>query len=134
MPELDLQIADRVHRVACAPGGEAALSAAARLLDAEAQALRAQLGRVPEQTLLLMTGLVLADRVAELRAECDALASERDMARTYAAPERLVERIEVPVVPEHLIEAMEALSARAEELAAALEQRLPLAETAAPQG
>ena len=40
------------------------LRAAAALLDAEAQPLVAQMGRLPEARMLLMAGLMLADKVA----------------------------------------------------------------------
>lgn len=126
MPELDVRIAGRSYRVACAPGGEGALQAAADRLDAEASGLRAQLGQVPDLTLMLMSGLVLADRVSELQAERDALVAELTAVSRRAAPERVVQHIEVPVVPESLTETMAELAARAEALALALESRMPL--------
>lgn len=126
MPELEIRIAGRAHHVACAPGGEAALHAAAARLDTEATALRNQLGQVPDQTLLLMAGLVLADRLAEMQAERDALVSELAAASRRAVPERVVERVEVPVVPDDLAQTLADLSVRAEALAQALEQRLPI--------
>jgi len=43
------------------------LKAAAALLDAEATELSAQIGRLPEQRMLLMAGLMLADKMATLK-------------------------------------------------------------------
>jgi cell division protein ZapA len=125
MPELDIRIAQRSYRVACADGGEAALVAAAQRLDAEATALRNQMGGVPDLTLLLMAGLVLADRLSELQAERDAIVSELAAASRRQPPERIIERIEVPVVPEGLTQSLADLTARAEALAAALERLAP---------
>lgn len=133
MPELDIRIAGRAHRVACARGGEAALAAAAARLDTEATALRSQLGQVPDMTLMLMAGLVLADRVAELQAERDALVSELTSASRRPPPERVIERIEVPVVPESLAVTLADLAARAEVLAQVLEERMPVGDSDAAQ-
>lgn len=131
MPELEIRIGGRAYRVACAPGGETALQVAANRLDAEATTLREQLGGVPEATLLLMSGLMLADRVAELQADREALVSEIAAASRRPAPERqverVVERVEVPVIPDTLTQTLADLAMRAETLAQALEQRLPLA-------
>ena len=62
MPELDIRIGGRTFTVACQAGEEPFLQAAAALLDAEAAPLAAQVGRLPEARLLLMAGLMLADR------------------------------------------------------------------------
>ena len=43
------------------------MKAAAELLDAEATELSAQIGRLPEQRMLLMAGLMLADKMATLK-------------------------------------------------------------------
>ena len=43
------------------------MTAAAALLDAEATELSAQIGRLPEQRMLLMAGLMLADKMATLK-------------------------------------------------------------------
>ena len=67
MPELTITIGGRAFPVACQEGEEHFLRAAAALLDAEAQPLVAQMGRLPESRLLLMAGLMLADNVAAQR-------------------------------------------------------------------
>ncbi|MEM8742053.1 MAG: cell division protein ZapA [Pseudomonadota bacterium] len=63
MPEIDIAIAGRSYRVACDPGEEAHLTAAARLIDLEAEALRRTAGSVPESRLMLMSALIIADRL-----------------------------------------------------------------------
>jgi len=65
MPEVNVQIGGRNFQVHCESGEEPHLHAAAKLLDTEATALQAQIGRVPENRLLLMSGLMLADRFKE---------------------------------------------------------------------
>ena len=64
MPELEVMIGGRPFQVACQPGEEHFLCSAAGMLDAEAQPIIAQLGRLPEAKLLLMAGLMLADKTA----------------------------------------------------------------------
>ena len=66
MTEVSLSIGGREFRIGCQPGEEPHLRQAAALLDAEAQTLEKTLGRVPESRMLLMAGLMLADRAAEV--------------------------------------------------------------------
>ena len=66
MPEVRISIGGRDFDVACQEGEEHFLHAAANLLDAEATALLNQIGRMPEPRMLLMAGLMLADKTAGL--------------------------------------------------------------------
>lgn len=66
MTEVSLSIGGRDFRVGCEPGEEPNLKQAAALLDAEAQVLEKSIGRVPESRMLLMAGLMLADRAVEV--------------------------------------------------------------------
>ena len=66
---------------------------AAGMLDAEARQILDQAGRMPEPRLLLMAGLMLADRTSAL--EDRAASAERELARLKSNPPR----IEVPVIP-----------------------------------
>ncbi|MBM3612260.1 MAG: cell division protein ZapA [Alphaproteobacteria bacterium] len=121
MAELDITICGRAFRVACQPGGEDALIAAARMLDAEAVELTKALGRMPDVTMMLMAGLVLADRAIAQEAE---LSQVRAQAAALAnRPPPWPERIEVPVIPPEVTETLAELAARAEALAAELEER-----------
>jgi hypothetical protein len=54
MPEETITIGGKNFEVACQPGEEHFLQAAARMLDAEARTLLAQIGRLPEARMLLM--------------------------------------------------------------------------------
>lgn len=125
MPEVTVEVGGRGFTVACQEGEEEFLRAAAALLDAEAAALVAQIGRMPEARMLLMAGLMLADRTAsvedQLRSARAALAErEAELAQLRARP---AQRVEVPVLPVGLAERMAELAARAEALAARAEER-----------
>jgi len=66
MPEITVQIGGRSFDVVCKDGEEAFLQSAAEMLDTEAQALVGAMGRMPEGRMLLMSGLMLADKTASL--------------------------------------------------------------------
>lgn len=128
MPEVTIKIGGRSFDVACQEGEEAFLLSAAAMLDEEAQVLSDQIGRMPEARMLLMAGLLLADktaavedRIRTVEAELDAARTEIDMLRN--APEPEPERVEVPVVPNSVTETLAELAARAEALAAEVEDR-----------
>lgn len=129
MPDVSIKIGGRSYEIACAEGEEGFLRSAAAQLDAEAEALIAQAGRLPEARVLLMAGLMLADRITALddrarRAEAEAARAAAELAELRAAPPPPPERIEVPVVPRALTEALAELTARAEALAGAAEEKL----------
>lgn len=125
MPELKVMIGGREFEVACQEGEEPFLRSAARLLDNEAQVLVSQIGRMPEARMLLMAGLMLADKAAGLddqlrMAEERAMVAERVAADARAHPER----IEVPVIPDIVTDTFSEIAARAEALAERMEERL----------
>ena len=66
MPEIDVEIGERKFSVVCDAGEESHLLAAAQLLNDEATALKASIGRVPESRMLLMAGLMLSDKTIGL--------------------------------------------------------------------
>lgn len=70
MPEIILEIGGRSFTLACDPGEEASLKTAAEMLAAEAARLEDAIGRVPESRMLLMAGLMLADRTKEMETTC----------------------------------------------------------------
>jgi cell division protein ZapA len=126
MPDIEITVADRKFFVSCRAGEEHFLNAAARLLDAEAASLQAQMGRLPEARMLLMAGLMLADRTASVEDELRQLKARMAEAEGHAADgtSRAVEVHEVAVIPAEVTEALTALAARAENLAAAIEDRV----------
>jgi len=64
MPEVTIEIGGKGFEVACQAGEEQYLQAAAKMLDTEARTLIDQIGRLPESRMLLMSGLMLADKTA----------------------------------------------------------------------
>lgn len=86
MPDLEIQIGGRAFHVACQPGEEHFLRTAASLLDAEAQPLIAQMGRLPEGRMLLMAGLMLADKMAAMEDEVKSLRARLASGEAGAAP------------------------------------------------
>jgi len=124
MPEETIEIGGKNFEVACQVGEEDYLHSAARMLDAEARTLISQIGRLPEARMLLMSGLMLADKTAgaedRVRAlETELAGAQAEIARLKATPR---ERIEVPAVPAAVIERLAEMAARAEALADQIEE------------
>lgn len=118
MPDVDFRIGNRDYSLSCQPGEEELLRRAATMLDTEAQAILEQVGRMPEPRLLLLAGLMLADRASAM--EDRAASAERALARLKSnPPER-----QVPVIPADLQDALAELAARAEAIADKAEEQL----------
>ena len=119
MPQVEITIGGRTFEVACQDGEEQYLISAATMLDAEAAHLSAQIGRMPESRMLLMAGLMLADRTAGL--EDQVRENELELtglrAQIAEAAARPAARIEVPVIPQEIHDGMAEIAARAEALA-----------------
>lgn len=120
MPDLEITIGGRNFQVACQPGEEHFLRAAAAMLDSEAQPLVAQMGRLPEARMLLMSGLMLADKAAAIEDENRQLKAKLAEIEARPVPER--EKLQVPVIPPQVVETLAELAARAEALADRLEE------------
>lgn len=126
MPQVEVNIGGRTFEVACQEGEEPFLRSAAQLLDVEASTLTNQIGRMPEGRMLLMAGLMLADKTAGLE---DRLGEAETRAAELAArvedlesrPPPEAQRVEVPVVPNEVADSLAEIAARAEALADALE-------------
>ena len=119
MPELDVMIGGRSFQVSCQPGEEHFLRSAAAMLDAEATPIVAQLGRLPETKLLLMAGLMLADKTAAVEDELRSL-----RARVAELEARPVATRDVAVIPQHVNETLAEIAARAEAMAARVEEQV----------
>jgi len=124
MPEVTVSIGERDFVVACQEGEEHFLRAAAKMVDAEAMALLRQIGRMPEARMLLMSSLLLADKTAGMedqlrKSEARLAALQADIDALRAKPQR----IDVPVIPAAVIDSLAELAARAEALAARMEER-----------
>ena len=125
MPQVDIVIGGRSFTVACQDGEEHFLESAAAMLNTEAQHLSEQIGRMPESRMLLMAGLMLADKTAGLEdklQEADRRSGELQ-ARIDTLESRGAERIEVPVVPTAVRDSLSEIAAQAEALAEHIEQK-----------
>lgn len=125
MPEVQIEVGGRVFEVACQEGEQHFLETAAKMLDGEASVLVNQAGRIPEARMLLMSGLMLADKTAgvedKLReAEAKLAAVEKELEAVKAAGP---EQVEVAVVPGEVTDTLAELAARAEALADLVEEK-----------
>ncbi len=125
MPDIEITVGGRSFSVSCQKGEEHFLRSAAALLDAEAAPLVAQMGRLPEARMLLMAGLMLADKAAGHEDELRLLRARLAEFEGQSLPEPV--RIEVPVVPPQLTETLAEIAARAEALVARLDETPPAA-------
>lgn len=128
MPEVTITIGGREFEVSCQEGEEHYLHSAAKMVDTEAQTLASQIGRIPETRMLLMAGLMLADktaamedRVRQMEEAKAVVEAERDALLARPAPEPV--RVEVPVIPAIVTETLAEIAARAESLAASVEEK-----------
>ncbi len=134
MPEVDVEIGGRAFSVACQEGEESYLRAAAQMLDTEAAVVLGQIGRMPPERMLLMAGLMLADKTAaiedDLRGLQDKIATQDRALRS--AEERLADRARRisdlheagprTELPDAVTDGLAELTARAEAMADAMEQ------------
>ncbi len=135
MPQVEIIVGGRSFEVACQPGEEPFLKSAAELLDVEASTLSEQIGRMPEARMLLMAGLLLADKTAGLEdrlreAETKVAQLEAQLAATPKTVEVPVEvpvevRIEVPVIPADVRQLFIDVADEAEALSNAVRQLVP---------
>ncbi|WP_299651678.1 cell division protein ZapA [uncultured Jannaschia sp.] len=118
MPDMTIEIGGRHFTVACQEGEETYLGAAAELLDREAKVLVASGTRLTQERMLLMAGLMLADKAISAEEELkvmDRRLAEQDrvIASMKARPPEVREAI-----PRAAITRVDGLASRAEELAA----------------
>ena len=128
MPQVEIAIGGRTFEVACQEGEEHFLHSAAAMLDIEASHLADQIGRMPEARMLLMAGLMLADKTAgledkvrELETEAAKLRADMEMLQGQPKPDPV--RVEVPVIPSAVTDTLAEIAARAEALAEQVEAR-----------
>ena len=129
MPEVTIKVGDRPFTVACPVGEESQLEAASNKLNAEATVLLDDSGRMPESQMLLMAGLMLADRTLALEekvkiAEAEVKSLRHNNKNISPQIKNIIEKVKVDTVPEELLETLSKLSARAEAAADNLEQKL----------
>ena len=117
MPEVAIKVGDKKFTVTCQPGEESALEAAASLLNDEASFLISKIGQLSEQKLLLMSGLMLADKMT---AQSEKLAkAERALEEALTKAKTLEENdasLQAPI-DETFLEQLTTITEKAENLA-----------------
>ncbi len=90
MPEVTVDVAGRSYRLGCGADEEEHLTGLAVKLDGEARGLLRQFGQMSEGRLLLMTALMVADRLAEAEDQTyqteQRLAQSEKLAESRAQP------------------------------------------------
>jgi len=129
MPDVTISIGGRNFEVACQEGEEHFLQSAAKLLDTEASVLTDQIGRLPESRMLLMAGLMLADKTAGVEEQLRSLKEKLEtqdilLEELRNRPEPEPERVEVAVIPPNVVDTLAEIAARAEALAEQAEERV----------
>ena len=69
MTELEISIGGRIFSVACDNEEQEKVREAAALINEEADSIQSQLGRLPESKMLLLSALMIADRLVEVETE-----------------------------------------------------------------
>lgn len=116
MPEVTVDVAGRSYRVGCGEGEEVHLVRLAEMVDTEATRLNRKLGNMPEGRLMLMSALMLADKLFEAEtakgeAERTAMNAQK-LAEARAGAESLSQQRE-----DEIAASLDALAARIEGLA-----------------
>ena len=68
MTELEISIGGRIFLVACDNEEQEKVKEAAALINEEAVSIQSQLGRLPEAKMLLLSALMIADRLVDVEA------------------------------------------------------------------
>ena len=73
MTELEISIGGRIFSVACDNEEQDKVKEAAALINEEADSIQSQLGRLPESKMLLLSALMIADRLVDVETESKVL-------------------------------------------------------------
>ena len=73
MTEVDLIIGGRNFVIACEEDEQEKVREAAELINAEAEEIQSQLGKLPESKMLLLSALMIADKAIDVEVEIKAL-------------------------------------------------------------
>lgn len=115
MPEVMVEVAGRSYRLGCGEGEEQHLMALAARVDGEAARLGGSPGQMNEGRLMLMSALMLADRLSETEAALQA--AERRVAKAEQERRDLFGGTE----QSEIAESIDALAERIESLAERIE-------------
>lgn len=130
MPDISISIGGRNFIVACQEGEEQYLHSAAGLLDKEALTLSAGGARLTQERMLLMAGLLLADKALSTEEELKSLEArlaqqaaliDELQDRPAPPPERVEVEVQVPTLPEGTLGRLSSLADQAEAIAERME-------------
>ena len=69
MTELEISIGGRIFSVACETEEKEKVKRAAAIINDEADSIQTQLGRLPEAKMLLLSALMIADRLVDVESD-----------------------------------------------------------------
>ena len=79
MTELEISIGGRIFSVACDNEEQEKVKEAAALISEEADSIQAQLGRLPEAKMLLLSALMIADRLVDVESDSKILQEKSEV-------------------------------------------------------
>jgi len=104
MADVDVEVTGRRYKLSCRDGEEDHLRALVRMVDGKASELTSALGDMTEARTLLLSALLLADELNDMRASASASVARSEAQTPPAAPEidpayavaieRIAERVE----------------------------------------
>jgi cell division protein ZapA len=128
MPDINLNIGGRSFAVACPEGEEASLEAAAQILSADARTLVGQSKNLSESQMLLISGLMSADRAISIQEDLKKAEVEVNNLKLKIEKGSLAESTDneepgMSKLTAELYERLSKLSVEAENLADSLEKK-----------
>lgn len=91
MGQINVTVGGHHYLLACRDGEESHLNRLANMLNSKSEQLREQLGAMPENRMLLMAGILLADELAESKDQAGQ--SPQDSAQIDQILEQATDRI-----------------------------------------
>ena len=114
MPNLKIEIGGYTFQIACEDGEEGSLKAAAQLLDLEASKLTTGSTKIPENKMLLMLSLIMADESLNA-SKVLSPSQKKDVGISPAADKNIIDS--ELIVPKIALDKFEELISQAEAIA-----------------
>jgi cell division protein ZapA len=114
MPNLKIEIGGYIFQIACEDGEEGSLKAAAQLLDSEASKLTTGSTKIPENKMLLMLSLIMADESLNVSKVLSS-SQKKDVGISPAVDKNIIDS--ELIVPKITLDKFEELISQAEAIA-----------------
>ena len=114
MPNLKIEIGGYTFQIACEDGEEGSLKAAAQLLDSEASKLTTSSTKIPENKMLLMLSLIMADESLNVSKVLSS-SQKKDIGISPAVDKNIIDS--ELIVPKITLDKFEELISQAEAIA-----------------